>query len=84
VAVATPSPTPNPNAMKFTLDVRLSEMMNVGSAAEASTDFARAVFAAPGVASLFATADFVTVTREVGADWSPIVAAVQAAAGAHL
>jgi hypothetical protein len=28
--------------------------------------------------------DFVTVTRQPGADWAPIVAAVQAAAATHL
>ena len=38
------------------------------------------MFAAPGVANLFGVNDFVTVTREPGADWDPIVAAVQAAA----
>ena len=80
MATATPSPTPNPDAMKFSLDVKLTEMMNVISPAEAVTPFAKAVFAAPGVANLFGVNDFVTVTREPGADWDPIVAAVQAAA----
>jgi hypothetical protein len=80
MATATPSATPNPDAMKFTLDVKLTEMMNVTSAGEASSEFARAVFAAPGVVNLFGVNDFVTVTREPGADWDPIVAAVQAAA----
>jgi hypothetical protein len=80
MATATPSTTPNPDALKFTLDVTLPEMMNVASAAEATTVFATAVFAAPGVASLFGVNDFVTVTRVAGADWEPIIAAVQAAA----
>jgi hypothetical protein len=80
MATATPTPTPNPDAMKFSLDVKLAEMMNVISPAEAITPFAKAVFAAPGVANLFGVNDFVTVTREPGADWDPIVAAVQAAA----
>jgi len=84
MASATPSPTPNPNALKFTLSIRLPEMMNLASAAEASTPFSKAVFAAPGVASLFGVNDFVTVTRTEGADWEPIVSAVQAAAAAHL
>lgn len=83
MATATPSPTPNPDAMKFTLDVKLGEMFNVLSAADAATPFAQAVFAAPGVAALFGVNDFVTVTRVPGADWAPIVAAVQEAA-AHL
>ena len=80
MATAAPTPTPNPDALKFTLDVKLSEMMNVPSAADAATPFAVAVFAAPGVASLFGVNDFVTVTRVPGADWDPIIAAVQAAA----
>ena len=84
MAIATPGPTPNPNALKFTLDRRLDEMINVASAAEASTAFARAVFAAPGVASVFGTADFVTITRQADAPWEPIVYAVVAAAGQHL
>jgi hypothetical protein len=80
MAKATPSPTPNPDALKFTLDITLPEMINVTSKAEATTPFATAVFAAPGVANLFGVNDFVTVTREPGADWDPIVAAVQRAA----
>jgi hypothetical protein len=80
MAKATPSPTPNPDALKFSLDITLPEMINVTSAAEATSPFATAVFAAPGVANLFGVNDFVTVTREPGADWEPIVAAVQTAA----
>jgi Scaffold protein Nfu/NifU N terminal len=85
VATATPSTTPNPDATKFTLDVRLPEMFNVADAAQAAAiPFARDVFAAGGVASVFGVNDFVTVTREPGADWAPIIAAVHTAAAAHL
>jgi Scaffold protein Nfu/NifU N terminal len=81
MATATPSATPNPDAMKFTLDVRLPEMVNVTSAADADTvPLAVTIFAAPGVASLFGVNDFITVTRMPGAAWDPIVEAVQAAA----
>src|SRR4051812_34471470 len=73
MAKAAPSPTPNPDALKFTLDTTLPEMINVASAAEADTPFATAVFAAPGVANLFGVNDFVTVTRQPGADWEPII-----------
>lgn len=80
-AVTGTSDTPNPDALRFTLDVPVSGMRNCTSAAAAVDDpFAAAVFAAPGVAAVFATADFVTVTREPGADWAPIVEAVEAAA----
>lgn len=85
MATATPSPTPNPDATKYTLDTTLPEMVNIASAeAAAGNPFAEAVFAAGGVASLFGTSDFVTVTREPGADWDAITAAVQAAAAEHL
>ena len=42
--------------------------------------FAEAVFAAGGVAAIYGVNDFVTVTRQPGFDWDPIVAAVVAAA----
>jgi 2-methylisocitrate lyase-like PEP mutase family enzyme len=85
MATATPSPTPNPDAMKYSLDVTLPEMINVATAeAAAPYPFAAAILGAGGVASVFATADFVTVTREPGADWDAITATVQAAAAEHL
>jgi hypothetical protein len=71
--------------MKFTLDTTLPSTLNVTSTADAAGNaFAEAVFAAAGVASVFGVNDFVTVTRRPGADWAPIVAAVQAAAEACL
>ena len=71
--------------MKFTLDTTLPEMLNVaGPDAAAGMPFAEAVFAAGGVASIFGVNDFVTVTRQSGCDWDPIVAAVTAAAAEHL
>jgi hypothetical protein len=79
MASAKATPTPNPDAMKFTLDVTLPEMINVTSPAEASTDFTRALFAVPGVAGVFGVNDFVTVTRTPGADWAPIIAALEEA-----
>lgn len=83
--VLTVSPTPNPDAMKFTVDCRFDEMFNVASAEDAETHpFAKAMFAAGGVASVFGTADFVTITRTDGADWQEIEAAVRTAAAEHL
>lgn len=85
MASATPSPTPNPNAMKYTLDVKLPATINFASAeAAAGNDFAAAIFAAGGVASLFGVNDFVTVTRQPGAEWDAITTAVEAAAAEHL
>ena len=85
MATATPSTTPNPNATKFTLDITLDAMFNVRNAEDAAANpFAAAVFAAGGVATVFGVNDFVTVTRQPGAEWDPIIAAVQAAASSHL
>ena len=85
MASASPTPSPNPNALKFELDVTLPETLNFASAGEAADNaFAAEVFAAPGVLSIFGVNDFVTVNRQPDADWDPIIAAVQAAAAAHL
>ena len=85
MASATPSPTPNPNALRFGLDVTLPGTVSASSAAEAGDDaFLSALLAIDGVASVFGTADFVTVTRKPGAEWDEIVPAVQEAAATHL
>ena len=71
--------------MKFTLDTTLPDMLDVTSPdAAISVPFAEAVFAAPGVASIFGVNDFVTVRRHPGFEWGPIVSAVVAAAATHL
>ncbi len=87
MATVSPSTTPNPDAMKYTLDRPLAAPMNLASAEAAAAegnDFAVAVFSTEGVASVFGTANFVTVTRRSGAEWAPITAAVEAAAAEHL
>ena len=85
VATATPSSTPNPDAMKFTLDTKLEAMFNATSADySGDQSFVADAFAAGGVATVFGVNDFVTVTRQSGADWEPIIAAVQAAAATYL
>ena len=79
------STTPNPDAMKFTVDCRFEEMFNIASAEDAAVHpFAKAMFDAGGVASVFGTADFITITRTDGASWDDIERAVRAAASAHL
>lgn len=71
--------------MKFTLDVKLPGTINFANAeAAAGNDFAAAVFEAGGVASVFGVNDFVTITRDAGADWDQIIAAVKTAAAEHL
>ena len=79
------STTPNPDAMKFTVDTRFDEMFTVGSPDDAHANpFAAAVFETGQVASVFGTADFVTVTRQPDGDWGAIEAAVRQAAADHL
>ena len=85
MARAEPSPSPNPNALRFQLDTTLPDTLSFNSEAEAQGNaFAEAVFAASGVAAIFGVNDFVTVTRQPGADWDPIIEAVQQAAADHL
>ena len=73
--------TPNPNAMKFTLSVKIGpKALNLTSAND-DHPLARRVFKIPGVRSVFAVNNFVTVTKDDGAAWSglthPLVAARQ-------
>jgi hypothetical protein len=71
--------------MKFTLDTTLPATLNVTSAeAAAGHRFAEAVFAAGGVVAIYGVNDFITVTRQPGFEWDPIVAAVVAAAASDL
>lgn len=85
MATATPQPSPNPNALRFQLDTTLGSTLNYADAGAAEADpFAKRVFEAAGVASIFGVNDFVTIKRAAGADWDPIIAAVQAAASEHL
>jgi hypothetical protein len=71
--------------MKFTLDVTLPESFNVTDPEAAGANpFAEAVFGAGGVVAVFGVNDFVTVSRQPGVEWDPIIAAVVAAAEAHL
>jgi hypothetical protein len=89
--MATASPltgaSPNPNALKFQLDVTLPETISFKTKDEAEAagnGFAAAVLGVDGVVSMFATNDFVTVTRRGDADWEPIIEAVTAAAAKDL
>ena len=77
MTVVTPSSTPNPNAMKFTLDHALDEMVNVTRPQDAAgTPFVAALFELTGVVGVFGTADFVTVSKVPDADWADLVPAV--------
>ena len=77
MACARPESTPNPDAMKFTLDVTLPDRLLANRGDDVDDPFVRALLAIDGVASIFGINDFVTVTRERGADWASIVSAVE-------
>lgn len=85
MATVTPSGTPNPNAMKFSLDVTVPDMVNATSAeAAVGQPLAEALFAIDGVVGVFATADFVTVSKSPDADWESIVPAASEVLRAEL
>ena len=63
--------------MKFTLDVTLPARVLANRGDDVDDMFTRAVLAIDGVASVFGMNDFVTVTRVRGADWAPILDAVE-------
>ena len=72
----TPQPTPNPNSIRFALgeDAIGGQSRSFSDAASAAdTPWAAALFALPGVASLFGVKDFLTVSKEPEASWDPIV-----------
>ena len=74
MANVTAQPTPNPAAYKFTIEGhQFSGPMTIGSVAEAAGTPFEPLFAVPGVKSIFATANFVTITKEPSADWTGIV-----------
>lgn len=84
MATARPSTTPNPNAMKFTLDVTLPQRIDTTRGEGVDLPFAQALLEISGVVSVFGVNDFVTIIREPGAVWDPIVCAVEDAADAYL
>jgi Scaffold protein Nfu/NifU N terminal len=81
-----PEPTPNPNAIKFTLDRPSTdggaETFKEGSDPAASALGAR-IFSLGDVTNVFATANFVSVTKADGADWNDLGPKVVGAIEAH-
>ena len=71
-------PTPNPTAMKFTVGVPVGGPVTYLAGRDTGDPLAAAILSIEGVVSVFWTADFVTVSKEAGADWSSIHPAVLA------
>ena len=72
-----PQHTPNPNAMKFSVGVEVGGPRSYVAANAGDDALASELFGIEGVASVFMTADFVTVTKEPGADWAGMVTGVE-------
>ena len=70
--------------MKFTLDVTLPHRIDTTRSEGTDQLFVQALLEISGVASVFGVNDFVTIIREAGAEWDPIVCAVEDAAAAYL
>lgn len=67
--------TPNPQAYKFTIEGhRFDSPVTIGSAGDAAGTPFEGLFSLPGVVGVFATANFVTLTKEPAADWDLIIA----------
>jgi len=82
----TPEGTPNPNAIKFSLDrpatAGRSETFRAGSDPAASP-LGHRIFQLDGVTNVFLTSNFVSVTKEDGADWDELIPQVVEAIEAH-
>jgi hypothetical protein len=75
--------TPNPNALKFTVGAPVGGPATFAADSADDHPVARDVVEVDGVTSMFLTADFVTVTKDPGADWSAIAPVVQAILERH-
>ncbi|HET6246600.1 MAG TPA: NifU N-terminal domain-containing protein [Tepidisphaeraceae bacterium] len=72
-------PTPNPNAVKFVLDVPVTEdrLSFVDAASAAGHPLAGRLFQINGVVSLLLLGDFVTVVKSPNVKWSAITGKVK-------
>lgn len=78
----TPQPTPNPNAMKYTLDRSLTtgKSKTFSSIAEAAADpLALRLFRIDGIKTVFFLNDFITITKNLSAQWEEITPNIQSA-----
>ena len=78
-----PQTTPNPNALKFGVGVEVGGPRSYVAANAAEDPVAAELLAIDGVASVFMTADFVTVTKPPDSDWLVITPLVQAVLERH-
>ncbi len=67
-------PTPNPNAMKFSVGAPVGGPKTYVAGRATDDPLASALLGISGVASIFMTADFVTITKSPDASWQSISA----------
>ncbi|MFP4228955.1 MAG: NifU N-terminal domain-containing protein [Salinivenus sp.] len=81
-------PTPNPNSLKFTASDGSFQDDGVSAFSSASEaeghPLAHRLFSIDGVADVFITPTFVTVSKEPEVDWSDVKAQVETALGDYL
>jgi hypothetical protein len=67
-------PTPNPNAVKCILDRRIAERpRSYFKAQDAAADpIAAGLFAIAGVTNILISGDWITVSKQPGADWRTV------------
>lgn len=71
-------PTPNPNAMKFSVGGPVGGPGTVVRGAEPGEQYLRDLLDIDGVASVFFTADFVTISKTPDGSWETITPAATA------
>lgn len=73
-------PTPNPNSMKFTANQAIFEgdgSVSFRKGQDTDHALAKELLALDGVESIFGYQDFVTVNKEMSAEWDGILAKVE-------
>ena len=75
--------TPNPNALKFTVGVEVGGPATFVAGTDTDDPLATALLAIEGVASIFLTADFVTISKQPAADWDTLAPAAAAILEEH-
>lgn len=76
-------PTPNPNATKFTVGVPVGGPGTHLKGSDPEEEFVAQLLDLDGVASVFRTADFVTISKAPDASWETIVPEASAILESH-
>lgn len=77
------SNTPNPNALKFTVGEDVGGPLTYAAGSEPDNEMAAELIAIEGVTSMFATADFITLSKQPDASWEYIAAEAQTILGRY-